>query len=399
MNKKRVPVSLVLMIVFLTVVTTFIVSYYVAVGYCTQILVDPAEYGQLFTKLNEMQFIVDNYFVADYDKDELVDSMFKGYIDGLGDKWSGYYNAEQTAQIVQSNNNSYVGIGVTFMQNEQGEYEITGVNTKGPAFKAGISIKDIIYKVNDTPASRLETTDDVVAAVTGEEGTQVRITVLRGTQEIEYTLVRTKLFNECVEARMLDGDIGYVVITDFPKNADVEFKEKVNELLQQGAKGFVFDVRFNGGGYVSVMSNMLDILLPRGTIIKMTDNMGNVDEYKSDGDCINLPMAVLANEYSISAAEFFAAALQEYRVAKVVGDKTGGKGYAQSMFTLSDGSSINISIFRYFTPEGRSLANVGVTPDIAVSLSEEDFSNFYYLTDEQDTQLQAALEYVASQIK
>ena len=399
MNKKRVPVSLVLMIVFLTVVTTFIVSYYVAVGYCTQILVDPAEYGQLFTKLNEMQFIVDNYFVADYDKDELVDSMFKGYIDGLGDKWSGYYNAEQTAQIVQSNNNSYVGIGVTFMQNEQGEYEITGVNTKGPAFKAGISIKDIIYKVNDTPASRLETTDDVVAAVTGEEGTQVRITVLRGTQEIEYTLVRTKLFNECVEARMLDGDIGYVVITDFPKNADVEFKEKVNELLQQGAKGFVFDVRFNGGGYVSVMSNMLDILLPRGTIIKMTDNMGNVDEYKSDGDCINLPMAVLANEYSISAAEFFAAALQEYRVAKVVGDKTGGTGYAQSMFTLSDGSSINISIFRYFTPEGRSLANVGVTPDIAVSLSEEDFSNFYYLTDEQDTQLQAALEYVASQIK
>lgn len=399
MNKKRISVSLAVGLAFLAVVTTAILVFFATTAMCRQQLVDPAEYGSLFYKYHEIQSIVDRYFIADYDKQELQDAMFGGMIDALGDKWSGYYDADQTAQIVKNNNNSYVGIGVTFKQNEQGQYEITGVNSKGPAFKAGFAIKDIIYKVNDTPASQLETTDDVVAAVTGEEGTTVRITILRGDEEQEHTLVRTKLFNECVEARMLDGDIGYVVITDFPKHADVEFVEKVNELVRQGARGFVFDVRFNGGGYVSVMANMLDMLLPRGTIIRMTDNMGNVDEYKSDGDCLQLPMAVLTNEYSISAAEFFAAALQEYRVAKVVGDKTGGKGYAQSMFTLSDGSSVNISIFRYFTPSGKSLADVGVTPDIGVSLSEEDFMNFYYLTDEQDTQLQAAVEYVSSQLK
>ena len=137
----------------------------------------------------------------------------------------------------------------------------------------------------------------------------------------------------------------------------------------------------------------------RRNIITMTNKVGIKETYRSDGACISMPMAVLANGYSISAAEFFAAALQEYGVAKVVGDQTGGKGYAQSLFMLSDGSSVNVSIYRYFTPKGKSLAETGVTPDIQVSLSDEDFVNFYYLTDEQDTQLQAAVEYVASQIK
>jgi len=399
MNKKRISLTMALGIMLLAVVTTAIIVCFATTEFCRRELVDPYEYGALFAKYHEMQYLVDTYFVGDYDDQELLDAMFAGYIDGLGDKWSGYYSAEQTEQIVQNNTNSYVGIGITFKQNEQDQYEITGLNTKGPALKAGFAIKDIIYKVNDTPASELETTDDVVAAVTGEEGTTVRITVLRGDEYIERELIRTKLFNECVEARMLEGDIGYVVITDFAKNGDVEFKEKVNALVEQGAKALIFDVRFNGGGYVSVMANMLDLLLPQGDIITMVDSAGIESKYRSDISCIDLPMAVLANEYSISAAEFFAAALQEYQVAKVIGDKTGGKGYAQSLFTLSDGSSVNISIYRYFTPTGKSLIGTGIAPDIEISLSDEDFVNFYYLTDEQDTQLQAAIEYVESLIK
>ena len=399
MKKHRITLSTAIAIALLAVVTASIIVFFATVELCKKDLVDPRQYGSLFYKLNYIHNLVDTFYVGEYDEQELFESMFAGYIDGLGDKWSGYYTEEQTNRIMDTNNNSYVGIGVTFTQNEQGQYEITGLNTKGPAFRAGIAVKDIIHKVNDTPASQLETSDDVVAAVKGEEGTTVRITVLRGTQELEYTLVRTKLFNECIETRMLDNGIGYVIITDFPKNADVEFIEKLNDLVDQGAKGLVFDVRFNNGGYVSVMANMLDELLPRGDIITLSDNMGNTDCYRSDASCIELPMAVLTNEYSISAAEFFAAALQEYGVAKVVGDKTGGKGYAQSLFVLGDGSSINISIQRYFTPNGNSLAGVGVTPDIEISLSDEDFINFYYLTDEQDTQLQAAIEYVTSQIK
>ena len=399
MNKKRITLSTAIAITLLAVVTASMLVFFATVELCEKELVDPLQYGEMFYKLNQIQYIVDSFFVGEHDEQELIDSMFAGYIDGLGDKWSGYYTEEQTNQIMDVNNNSYVGIGVSFMKNEQGQYEITAVNTKGPAFRAGFAIKDIIYKVDGVPASQLETTDDVVAAVKGEEDTQVCITILRGTEELEYTLIRSKLFYECIETRMLDGDIGYVIITDFPKNADVEFIEKVEELVAQGAKGLVFDVRFNGGGYVSVMANMLDILLPQGDIITMSDKFGITSRYRSDASCIKLPMAVLVNEYSISAAEFFAASLQEYGVAKIIGDKTGGKGYAQTMFMLSDGSSINISNYRYFTPSGKSLADIGIEPDIAISLSEEDFINFYYLTDEQDTQLQAAIEYVASQIK
>ena len=141
------------------------------------------------------------------------------------------------------------------------------------------------------------------------------------------------------------------------------------------------------------MSNMLDLLLPEGTIITMSDNSGAITEYRSDESCVSLPMAVLTNRYSISAAEFFAAVLQEYGVATVVGDATTGKGYAQTLIELSEGA-VNLSTLKYYTPKGVSLANVGITPDVEISLSDEDFYNFYYLTDEQDTQLQKALETV-----
>ena len=139
-------------------------------------------------------------------------------------------------------------------------------------------------------------------------------------------------------------------------------------------------------------------VLPEGVIFRTEDKEGNVYTQESDASCVDVPIAVLINDMSISAAEYFAAALQEYGVAMVIGDKTGGKGYAQNMFTLSDGSSVNISSYSYYTPKGKSLAETGITPDIEISLSEEDFYNFYYLTNEQDTQLQKALEYVKGQI-
>jgi len=396
MKRKGISVPTVLMLLVVAIVATFVLAHYAAAKSYADRLGNITALEEKYAKLNEIAAIVDRYFVGDIDEEELLDSTLAGYVDGLGDKWSGYYNVEQTQSINESNDNDYVGIGVTFMLNEQNEYEITGINSKGPAFEAGFAVKDIIVGVNGVPASQLATTDDVVKAVTGEEGTSVNITVRREGKDIEFTVVRKRLFNECIEARVLNDNIGYVVITDFPTNADVEFREKVSALLKQDVRGLVFDVRMNGGGYVSVMSNMLDMILPEGIVITMVDKQGETKEYRSKEGKIDLPMAVITNEYSISAAEFFAAALQEYGVAKVVGDKTGGKGFAQSLFTLEDGSSVNLSIYRYYTPKGNSLAETGITPDIEVSLSEEDFKNFYYLTDEQDTQLQAALQYVAS---
>ena len=397
MKKKGFSLPTVIMLLILVIVTTFVVAYYSAAEQYANRLGNVTALEEKYAKLNEISALVDRYFVGEYDEEAVIDSMLSGYIDGLGDKWSGYYDKEQTALINENNSNQYVGIGISLRINDKKEFEIIAVNKYGSAFEAGFKIGDIITHVNGESVEKLESTTDLVNLIKGDEGTKVKITVLRGEESIERELVRKTLFNETVEAKMIDG-IGHVYISGFETNTEKEFKEKVKALLTEGAKGIVFDVRFNGGGYVYVMADMLDMLLPEGMIISMYDKQGNSKEYTSNAECIDLPMAVLTNEYSISAAEFFAAALQEYGVAMVVGDKTGGKGYAQTLFVLSDGSSVNISCYNYYTPKGKSLAQTGITPDIQISLSKEDFYNFYSLNPQQDTQLQKALEYVKGQI-
>ena len=205
--------------------------------------------------------------------------------------------------------------------------------------------------------------------------------------------------NNDITSKMLENDIGFIRIDAFDNGAEKEFDTHLDELIEKGAKGLIFDVRVNGGGYANVMSKMLDRLLPSGMIISMTSKDGQVQENMSDEACIKLPMAVLTNKYSISAAEFFAAAIQEYGVGTVVGEATGGKGYAQTSMPLSDGSALNISTYRYYTPKGNSLAGTGVTPDVEVVLPEEALYNFSSLTYEEDTQLQKAVEVLMPKVQ
>ncbi len=398
MNRKKISVPTALMLMLLVAVTCVIITNFAAAERYDSELSYLQKMENKYTQLKEITDIIEKNFVGEYDEEEAIDMMLAGYVDGLGDQWSGFYTAEQTERINEYNANSYVGIGITIKTNENGEYEVTAVNKKGPALKAGVAVRDIIIKVNGKPASEYETQDDLVAEVRGEEGTKVYLTFARDGDSYECEITRKKIYNESVITKIVGDNIGYVSIDNFESNVDKEFIEKVGELIGQGVKGLIFDVRFNGGGYVTVMKNMLDILLPEGTVISMVNKAGKTTSYKSDADCIKLPMAVLTNEYSISAAEFFAAALQEYGVATVVGDKTGGKGYAQTLFELKDGSSLNLSVYKYYTPKGISLVGKGVTPDIEISLSEEDFINFYSLTVEQDTQLQAAIGAVSKMI-
>ena len=199
---------------------------------------------------------------------------------------------------------------------------------------------------------------------------------------------------DTILSSMQENNIGYIAIADFDNKVDNEFHSHLNGLVNQGAKGFVLDVRNNPGGYLSVMKNMLDLLLPSGIVITTVDKAGNEMPLTSDAYMLDMPLVVLTNEYSVSAAEFFAAALQEYDVATIVGSKTSGKGYSQQTFKLNDGSSVHISTTRYYTPKGNSLAETGVTPDHLVGLSVEDLSSLLSgkLADGDDEQLQSALQ-------
>lgn len=399
MNKKRITLPTALMLMFLAVITTANITLYVAADYYGTRLGNLQASEEKYSKFAEVSSIVEKYFVGEYDEEELMDGAISGYVSALGDKWSGYYTAEEYKLINDDNNNKYAGVGITVSYDtEKDIYTITALTDEGPAQQAGIGINDIIRAVEGKELEGVSQ-NELVSMVRGEVGTEVTLTIEKQSGEIkDYTLERQEIYTPDITSEMLEGNIGFIRIDAFDKGAEQEFETHLQSLVDAGAKALIFDVRVNGGGYADVMSEMLDKLLPKGMIISMTDKNGNTDENYSDDECVGLPMAVLTNRYSISAAEFFAAAIQEYGVGTVVGEKTGGKGYAQTMMPLSDGSALNISTYRYYTPKGNTLAETGVTPDVEVALEEEKLQDFYSLEKEEDTQLQKAIEILLPQI-
>lgn len=398
MNKKKLSIGSTLMLLMLAVVTTFNITFFVASEYYSVRLGNFEELESQYKEFKEVSDIVGKYFVGDYDEEKMMQGALKGYIDGMGDQWSSYLTPEEYDQVLDKREGIYAGVGITVSAGaEDNKYTVTAVTEDSPAAKAGVKVLDVLVAVDGENASGLSY-DDLNDKVRGEPGTEVTLTMLRAGQQIQYTLKRQEVQTPGVKAQLLENGIGVIRIESFSKNVDKEFEQKLQDLVDQGAQGLVFDVRFNPGGFVEVLVDMLDRLLPKGTIISIADKDGNSQTYSSDENRVELPMAVLTNEYSISAAEFFAACLQEYGVATVVGEPTMGKGYAQSMIPLSNGAAVNISTSRYYTPKGVSLAGAGITPDVECSLSEEKLANFYTLTQEEDDQLQEAIRVVQQKI-
>ncbi len=398
MNKRKITTGSMLMLMMLAVVATFNITFFVASEYYNKRLGNFEELEGEYKKFKEVSDIVDKYYVGEADEQAMMDGAMHGYIDGMGDKWSTYLSADEYKTVLEKRENQYAGVGITVSIHEESKnFTITAVAENSPAAKAGIKPFDVLLAVDGKSVASMSY-DDVSDAVRGKEGTSVKLTVSHEGVSHAYELKRAEISTPGVKAQMLENKIGLIRIESFSKNVDKEFAQKLKELLAQGAKGLVFDVRFNPGGFVDTLVPILDEILPEGTIISITDKAGQTTDYKSEAECLMMPMAVLTNEYSISAAEFFAASLQEYGVATVVGEKTGGKGYAQNLIPLPDGSAVNISTSRYYTPKGVSLAGKGVTPDEEVSLSEEHLKNFYQLTPAEDEQLQAATKILTKQI-
>ena len=398
MNKRKITIGSTLMLLMLAVVSTFNITFFVASEYYNARLGNFEELESEYEKFSEVSSIVDKYFVGEYDKEEMMDAALKGYINGMGDQWSSYLTEEEYQAVLEQREGTYAGVGITISASADGQtFTVTAVAEDGPAEKAGIQVLDQLVAVDGESIAGMSY-DDLNNKVHGEPGSQVVLTILRDGRQTEYAIEREEVQTSGVKAQMLDGNIGLIRIESFSTNVDQEFSQKLQQLLDEGAQGLVFDVRFNPGGFVEVLVNMLDELLPKGTIISIADKDGNRTNYTSDEEQVELPMAVLTNEYSISAAEFFAACLQEYDVATVVGEHTLGKGYAQSLIPLSDGGALNISTSRYYTPKGVSLAGVGIQPDEEVEMAPEKLANFYTLQPEEDDQLQAALETLRQQI-
>ena len=399
MEQKKIPVSTTVMLVFLAVIATFNITLYVANEHYNRALGNMEPQSEDYKKLDEIKTIVDKYFVGDYDPNYLIEGASAGLVAALGDKWSGYFDAESYVLMQESSSNKYTGVGVTVgFDKELQAYVVTNVTPGTSAEESGIVPTDIIKAVGKTEVSNLSQ-NELVSMVRGEINTTVDVTIVKqdGSEKV-HTLTRKEVYTPDITTKLL-GEVGYIRINAFDTGVDKEFEEALASLTEKGAKAFVFDVRMNGGGYAHVMADMLDKLLPEGNIISMTSKDGKTEEERSDADCIKVPMAVLVNEYSISAAEFFAAAIQEYGVGTVIGEHTGGKGFAQTTIPLSDGSAVNISTYRYYTPKGNSLADVGVAPDVEIVMPTETLARFYSLKPEEDNQLQKAIEVLTPKIK
>ena len=372
---------------------------YILVGFCASLLTLVWVNGGLGTreagtsKLDELEQRINTCFIEDVDPTALEDAAAEAMVNATGDRWSYYISASEYQTYVEQSQNAYVGVGITIQAAEDGKgFVIASVTAGGPAEEAGLLPQDEIIAIEDTSCEGMET----VAArnlVRGEAGTKVRFTILRNGAEQTVSVERRNIDTPVATYEMMENGYGYIRIENFESKCAKETIVAVDDLVSQGAKGLIFDVRFNPGGYKDELVKVLDHLLPEGVLFQSVDYKGNEGKDMSDAACVKIPMAVLVNGDSYSAAEFFAAALQEYDWATVVGQQTCGKGYFQNTFPLSDGSAVALSVGKYFTPQGKSLIGTGITPDVPVEVSDETYQAIYFKTldKNEDPQIQAAI--------
>lgn len=392
---KRFSLSTVIALMLMVAAVTFTLTYTEVRNAVNRQLNIDAEQQQTLSKFIEAKDYIEKYFIGEYDKDAVLDASIQGMVTGLGDRWSYYLSAEEYKAYQQSSENKYVGIGVTAGYDEGREgILITDIIEGSPAQQAGVKLFDAIVSVDGKSVSEMGY-EMALSSMKGEENTKVTLE-LEDAQGVRRTVqvTRKAVELEAVHSQIMSGGIGYVRITNFDAGVSADFEQSVRQLLKANVKSLIFDVRVNPGGRLQELIPMLDMLLPEGRIFTSRDKDGKEENYDSDKNELTLPMAVVVNQYSYSAAEFFAAALQEYGKAKVVGQATTGKGYAQVPIELENGGALVLSVTEYFTPKGKSLADTGITPDYVEPMTDEELASFPSIPLDKDKQLSRAVSVV-----
>lgn len=353
-------------------------------------------------KANGLKSLINMYFWKDTKDDELYEGMYHGLLNALDDPYSCYYTKEEYAALMEELEGTYCGIGALVSQNASTKV-ITIVRpfVDGPAYKAGMLPGDIITKIDGEDVSSWDI-DFAVKHMKGEQGTVVEVEVWRASESdyIELSITRDLVEVETVTYQMLDDSIGYIYVMQFDEITSQQFETALNNLRDQGMKGLIVDIRDNGGGLLTTVCDMLDLFLEEEELIVYTLDKYDVKEeiFAKEGSIEEIPMAVLINGYSASASEIFSGALQDYGMAKIVGTQSFGKGIVQSVIPLSDGSAVKLTVSTYYTPIGRNIHGLGITPDVVVELDEE-LRQKPVVPLEEDNQVQKAIEEVKKLMK
>ncbi len=346
------------------------------------------------TKLDQLESLIGERFIGETDMEELRDAAADAMVNATGDRWSYYIPASEYEAYQEQMANAYVGVGITIQATENNEgFLVVQVASGGPAEEAGMQVKDLLIAVEGQDVRGM-TTAEVRDLVRGKEGTFVSMTVLRQGESRSLSVERRTVQTPVATHEMLNDTVGLVTIVNFDSRCAEETIGAIETLLDNGAQKLIFDVRNNPGGYAHELVKVLDYLLPEGEVFHTLSYDGKENIDYSDEKYLDIPMVVLVNGSSYSAAEFFAAALREYEAALVVGEPTTGKGYFQTTIQLNDGSAVALSVGKYFTPKGESLAGVGVIPDSVILLEEDVDAELYYgtLSSQDDPHIQMALK-------
>lgn len=349
----------------------------------------------LIKTLESFKTMIEQKYIGEIDEEKMIDGAIKGYVEGLGDPYTEYLTKEEMKDFMEETNSEYVGIGVYLTKNKtDNTILVVGVMNGSPALEAGMQAGDIIEKVDDIIYTG-EQMDDAIKIMKGEEGTKVKVTVIRDGKEIDLNIVRRKITIEHVASQMLKDNIAYIQVDSFDSGVAETFKNQITQLKNDGAKGIIIDLRSNGGGIVDEATGIADLFLKNGETILITKAKESAEEItKSKNAPIiqDIPVVLLVNEGTASASEILAGALKDkYPNTTIVGKTTYGKGVIQTLYNLSDGSGIKITTEEYFTPNHNKINKEGIKPDVEVNLTKDE--NGYYETSmDKDAQLLKAIE-------
>lgn len=367
-----------------------------AAGMDDTVTISRAEYERLqrYAELDEIWQIVEQYYYQEPDTQAMLDGAEMGLLYGLGDPYTYYYTPDQYAQLWADDEGEYAGIGIQIMGDyATGLCTISRVFLDSPALDAGLRKGDVLTRVEDIDVVTT-TLQDAVNIMRGEPGTPVNVQVQRGDQLLDFVVDRAVVHVNWVNSCMLDGDVGYISLYEFSGDCSPSFAVHLDNLMSQGAKALVIDLRDNPGGWVDDAQKVADMFLEEGNVASLVYRDGTTELYTTttDGKENPIPLVVLVNEYSASASEILAGALQDRSRATIVGTQTFGKGVVQYVLPVGTrGAGMQLTVAQYYTPNGNEVHKVGITPDIEATLPEGD-TTMYDIGDLDDAQLKKAYE-------
>ena len=389
--KRKVEIGTMLFFIVAAVLVTGIATYM----YMAHMVERTTGKSNMFEKLSRVYQVVNNRYVGEVDEEAAMDALLAGYINGV-DKYGVYLNKTSYLEFKNSLEGKSSGIGATVKYvASTGYLRITRVRYGSPCETAGIKAGDVIVSINDEDVSAMSYTD-ATNKLKADIGTVIKLGILRNTEKLNITVTVSEYKENTVIRQVIEDQIGYIAISEFDNNTAEDFQKAIDDLKDRGISKYIFDVRNNTGGSLIAVTEVLDMILPEGTVCIVKDKNGEEKVYSSGEERLEGKIVVLINEETYSGGELFAASIRDFKAGTLVGATTYGKGMAQEVIPLGDDSALYLSTNLYYPPSGENYEGKGVSPDIESKLTTEQAERFYELTRLEDTQLQAAIEAIKS---